>query len=157
MPLLEQLKDPEDAIPLLTSTVLASMIAGSSNLPPISEPTLFKLFSYLSKLTKLSDVGLQDIAVLEYSALLRGRKSRELFWKQRSETVGPLVDILRVAAGVGSNTDSGSTLWSGAASVRSATESTLGGGIGLQLLYHVLLVLWQLSFEAATIGDGLEE
>jgi V-type H+-transporting ATPase subunit H len=106
-------------------------------------------------LTKVSDGGLQDIAVLEYSALLRGNKSRELFWAQRKQTVGPLVDILRAAAGV-SNGDSVSTLWSGAASVRS-TEGSLGGGVGLQLLYHVLLVLWQLSFEGATIGDEFDQ
>lgn len=115
-----------------------------------------KLFSYLSTLTKNTDGGLQDIAVLEYSALLRGKKSRELFWEQRSETVAPLIDILRAAAGVGSE-DSSSTLWSGATSVRSGVEGTLGGGVGLQLLYHVLLALWQLSFEGANIGEGLEE
>lgn len=113
------------------------------------------LLSYLSTLTKLSDGGLQDIAVLEYSALLRGKKSRMLFWELRKETVGPLLDILRAAAGV-SNLDSASTLWSGAGSIRSGAEGTLGGGVGLQLLYHVLLVLWQLSFEGATVGEGLE-
>jgi V-type H+-transporting ATPase subunit H len=114
-----------------------------------------KLFSYLSTLTKVPDGGLQDIAVLEYSALLRGKTSRDIFWSQRKETVAPLIDILRAAAGV-SNGDSASTLWSGNASIRTG-ESTLGGGVGLQLLYHVLLVLWQLSFEGATIGDGLDE
>ena len=131
------------------------MIAASPKLSKSAEEAMRKLFSYLSTLTKLQDGGLQDIAVLEYSAMLRGKKSRELFWKQREETVAPLVDILRAAAGV-SNGDSASTLWSGATSIRSA-EASLGGGVGLQLLYHVLLVLWQLSFEGATIGDGLEE
>lgn len=115
-----------------------------------------KLLSYLSTLAKSSDGGLQDIAVLEYSALLRGKKSRQLFWAQRDETIMPLIEILRTAVGVGSNGDS-ATLWSGAASVRTGAEGTLGGGVGLQLLYHVLLVLWQLSFEGATIGEGLEE
>jgi V-type H+-transporting ATPase subunit H len=133
LPLLAQTNDPDGPIPLLTPG----------------------LFSYLSTLTKSSDGGLQDIAVLEYSALLRGKTSRELFWAQRKETVGPLVDILRSAAGV-SNGDSASTLWSGGASVRS-TEGVIGGGVGLQLLYHVLLVLWQLSFEGVTVGEGLEE
>ena len=116
---------------------------------------MLRLFSYLSTLTKSSDGGLQDIAVLEYSALLRGKKPRELFWEQRKETVGPLIDILRSAAGV-SNGDSASALWSGAASARTGSEGVIGGGVGLQLLYHVLLVLWQLSFEGATVGDGLE-
>jgi V-type H+-transporting ATPase subunit H len=114
------------------------------------------LFTYLSTLTKATDGGLQDIGVLQYSALLRGKRSRQLFWDQRSETVEPLVDILKAAAGV-SNGDSASTLWSGAASIRSGLEGTLGGGVGLQLLYHVLLVLWQLSFEGADIGEGLDE
>lgn len=115
-----------------------------------------RLLSYLSKLTQVSDGGLQDIAVLQYSALLRGKKSRELFWNQRKETVAPLIQILRAAAGVAEG-DSPSTLWSGATSLRSGTEGSLGGGVGLQLLYHVLLVLWQLSFEGAAIGNGLEE
>ena len=131
------------------------MIASAPGLSDKAEAALPRLFSYLSTLTKLSDGGLQDIAVLEYSTLLRGKKSRELFWDQRKETIGPLIDILKAAAGVGSNGDS-STLWSGAASVRSV-EGSLGGGVGLQLLYHVLLVLWQLSFEGATIGEGLDE
>jgi V-type H+-transporting ATPase subunit H len=155
LPLLVQSNDPEDPKPLLTSTVLTSMIASTPGLSDKAEAALPKLFSYLSTLTKLSDGGVQDIAVLEYSALLRDKKSRELFWDQRKETVGPLIDILKAAAGVGSNGDS-ATLWSGAASARSV-EGSLGGGVGLQLLYHVLLVLWQLSFEGATIGEGLEE
>jgi V-type H+-transporting ATPase subunit H len=130
------------------------MIAGAPGSSKAAEASMPKLFSYLSTLTKVSDGGLQDIAVLEYSAILRGKKSRELFWAQRSETVAPLVDILRAAAGV-SNGDA-STLWSGAASVRNV-EGALGGGVGLQLLYHVLLVLWQLSFEGASIGEEFDE
>jgi V-type H+-transporting ATPase subunit H len=122
-----------------------------------TDKALPKLLSYLSTLAKSSDGGLQDIAVLEYSTLLRGKKSRELFWQQRSETVAPLIEILRTAIGVGSNGDSASTLWSGAASIRSGMDGSLGGNVGLQLLYHVLLVIWQLSFESATVGDGLEE
>ncbi|TVY19643.1 V-type proton ATPase subunit H [Lachnellula arida] len=156
LPLLAQSNDPEGPIPLLTSTVLTSMIASVPNLSAKGSSAMPKLFSYLSTLTKNTDGGLQDIAVLEYSALLRGKKSRELFWEQRSETVAPLIDILRAAAGVGSE-DSASTLWSGTTSVRSGVEGTLGGGVGLQLLYHVLLALWQLSFEGANIGEGLED
>jgi V-type H+-transporting ATPase subunit H len=132
------------------------MMAGAPSFSEKEAAAVPELLSYLSNLTKQSDGGLQDIAVLEYSALLRGKKSRELFWKQRAETVAPLIDILRAAAGV-SNGDSASTLWNGAASLRSGPEGNLGGGVGLQLLYHVLLVLWQLSFEGATIGEGLEE
>ena len=96
-----------------------------------------------------------------YSSLLYGRVSRQQFWAQRSETVAPLIDILRSAAGVGNgdaNSVSGS-LWSGTTNAaRSAGfEGSLGGGVGLQLLYHVLLVLWQLSFEAEDVGDELNE
>lgn len=118
------------------------------------------LFSYLSSLTKNSDAGLQDIGVLEYSSLLYSSASRGQFWAQRSETVAPLVDILKTACGV-HNGDAAASLWSGATGATTARsngfEGTLGGGVGLQLLYHVLLVLWQLSFDAEDIGDELNE
>jgi V-type H+-transporting ATPase subunit H len=159
LPLLSQTSNPEDPIPLLTSTVLSSLLAVSTSTAPKGSPAtdkaLPKLYTYLSTLAKSSDGGLQDISVLGYSALLRGKKSRELFWKQRSETVAPLIDILKAAAGV--NGDSGSTLYSGATSSRTNIEGSIAGGVGLQLLYHVLLVIWQLSFEGAIVGDGLEE
>lgn len=106
-------------------------------------------------MTKSQDPGLQDIAVQEYSTLLRTKKARELFWSQHAETVNPLIDILRLAAGAGKDSDS--TMWSGGASIRTATEAGLSGGVGLQLLYHVLLVVWQLSFEGSLIGVELEE
>lgn len=132
------------------------MIASAPAFSKKEAAAIPRLFTYLSTLTLVTDGGLQDIAVLEYSALLRSKKSRHMFWEQRRETVGPLVSILKAAAGV-SNGDSASTLWSGAASVRSGIEGTIGGGVGLQLLYHVLLVHWQLSFEGAEIGEGLDE
>lgn len=119
MPLLTQSNDPESPIPLLTSTVLASMIAGAKVLSESGSKALPGLFTYLSTLTTQTDGGLQDIAVLQYSALLRGKKSRQLFWKQRAETVAPLIDILRAAAGV-QNGDSTSTLWNGTASTYSS-------------------------------------
>ncbi|CAL3963882.1 hypothetical protein PZA11_001381 [Diplocarpon coronariae] len=155
LPLLQS-TDLESAIPLLTSTVLTAMIAGAPIFSKKEASAIPKLFTYLSTLTKSTDGGLQDIAVLQYSALLRGKSSRQLFWEQRGETVGPLVDILTAAAGL-SNGDSASALRSGAASIRSGLEGTIGGGVGLQLLYHVLLVLWQLSFEGASVGEGLDD
>jgi len=155
LPLLTQSQDPESAIPLLTSTVVTKMISSSPELAEKATTAMPKLLSYLSTLAKSSDGGLQDIAVLDYSALLQDKKSRKIFWDQRKDTISPLIDILRAAAGV-ANGDSASTLWSGNASIRTS-EGTLGGGVGLQLLYHVLLVLWQLSFEGATIGEGLED
>ncbi|KAL8716486.1 MAG: hypothetical protein Q9225_006196 [Loekoesia sp. 1 TL-2023] len=159
LPLLSHSTNPEDPIPLLTSSFLANLISavpidGSKPNPQTNE-ALPKLYSYLSTLTKSQDSGLQDIAVQEYSALLRTKKAREMFWKQRQDTVNPLIDILRAAAGAGRDSDS--TMWSGGASIRSATEAGLGGGVGLQLLYHVLLVIWQLSFEGSLIGKDLEK
>ncbi|KAK3383361.1 armadillo-type protein [Lasiosphaeria ovina] len=156
LPLLAHSSNTDDPIPLITSTVLVSLMAGSRD---ESAATVDKaqplVFSYLASLTKNSDAGLQDIGVQEYSALLYARSTRKQFWSQRSETVAPLIDILRAAAGVREN-DASASLWSGATgNARSGFEGSLGGGVGLQLLYHVLLVMWQLSFEAADVGDEL--
>ena len=116
------------------------------------------VLTHLSGLAKSSDAGLQDIAVQEYSSLLFGRTSREKFWNQRSETVEPLVKILQTAAGIGNGGNSAASLWSGNENGRNTGfEGSLGGGVGLQLLYHVLLVIWQLSFEAEEVGDDLNE
>ena len=113
------------------------------------------LYNYLSALARSSDSGLQDIAVQEYSSLLRNTHARKLFWKQRKQTVDPLMSILRSAVGTGRDNDS--TLWSGASTIRSTPEGIFAGGVGIQLLYHVLMNLWQLSFEAELVGSGLNE
>ncbi|KAF7589053.1 H(+)-transporting V1 sector ATPase subunit H [Aspergillus hancockii] len=155
LPLLRHSTNAEDPIPLLTSTFLTNLVSislvSSSKSAARDEEALPKLFTYLSSLTQNQDSGLQDIGVQELSALLRTSRSRELLWKQRRVTVGPLIEILRAATG-GKDTSS-STL---AGSSR-AIEPGLSGGVGLQLLYRVLLVLWQLSFEGALIGDELQE
>jgi len=104
-------------------------------------------------LAKSQDSGLQDIGVQGYSTLLRTKKARELFWNQQKDTIAPLMDTLRSAAGAVKDTDS--TLWSGATSIRGA-DAVIGGGVGLQLLYHILLVMWQLSFEGKLVGEELE-
>lgn len=157
LPLLSHSNNPEDPIPLLTSSVLASLLSRAQIQVPKSndqlDAALSKLYKYLSTLTKSQDNGLQDIAVQEYSALLRTKKARELFWNQREETVNPLMDILRAAVGAGKDSDS--TMLSGATTIRSA-DAGLNGGVGLQLLYHVLLAMWQLSFEGSLVGTGLE-
>lgn len=93
----------------------------------------------------------------EYGALLRTSKSRAQFWKQRKETLGPLVEILRNATG---GKDSDSTAYNGTSSgtsIRSLPESIKISGVGLQLLYHILMVIWQLSFEGQLVGKGLDE
>lgn len=159
LPLLGQATSPEEAIPLLTSTVLTILLSASQRCNPkgtsASNKALPQLFKYLSTLAKASDSGLQDIAVIAYSHLLRTKKARDLFWDGRPETINPLIEILRTAAGVSGNGDSSSTLWSGQ-TTRGNVEGHISGGVGLQLLYHVLLVIWQLSFEGADIGDGLD-
>jgi len=159
LPLLKQSSNPEDPIPLLSSSVLSSLLSHAIIAKPKQTPAIdnavAELYGYISKLSKSSDAGLQDIAVQEYSALLRGKKAREQFWEQRKNTIGPLIDILRNATG---GKDTESTLRSGTGSVRSITaDSHLGGGVGLQLLYHILLVIWQLSFEGSLVGRGLDE
>ena len=113
-----------------------------------------KLYSYISVLAKKSDNNLQDIAVQEYSALLRTTKSRQLVWEQRKDTLTPLFDILRNATGSARDTDS---VTLGGGSIRSIAESSIGNNVGLQLLYHILLVIWQLSFEGKLVGKGLDE
>jgi V-type H+-transporting ATPase subunit H len=119
------------------------------------DKALPKLYSYISTLARRSDSNLQDIAVQEYSALLRTAKSRQLFWEQRNDTVTPLFNILTNATGGGVR-DTDSTLISGG-SIRSIADSQIINNVGLQLLYHVLLVIWQLSFEGKLVGRGLDE
>lgn len=148
----------EDSVPLLAATFLTNLIAysltASSKPADRDNDALPKLYSYLSKLVQAQDSGLQDIGVQHMSTVLRSKQAKELFWKQKKETTAPLFDILRRAAGA--TKDSDSTLWSGASSVRSS-DTRFGGGVGLQLMYHVLLVIWQLSFEGEMVGVGLEE
>ncbi|KAJ4361641.1 H(+)-transporting V1 sector ATPase subunit H [Ascochyta clinopodiicola] len=159
LPLLKASSNNEDPVPLLTSSVLSGLIshavATSSKDTTQLDQALPQLYTYLSTLAKASDAGLQDIAVREFSAVLRSSKARHLFWKQRKETLDPLFDILRSAAG--SSNDRDSTLYNSGGSVRSAGDSGLSGGVGLQLLYHILLVIWQLSFEGELVGDGLQD
>jgi V-type H+-transporting ATPase subunit H len=165
LPLLKQSNNPEDPIPLLTSSVLSSLLSHAVIAQPRSTPeideALPKLYSYIAELAKTSDSNLQDIAVQEYSALLRTSKTRQQFWKQRKETLGPLIDVLRNATG-GKDTDStyyvGSSTVGGGTSIRSLADSNLKiSGVGLQLLYHILMVIWQLSFEGSLVGPGLDE
>ncbi|KAF3040947.1 H(+)-transporting V1 sector ATPase subunit H [Didymella heteroderae] len=159
LPLLKASSNNEDPVPLLTSSVLSGLISYAVITPSKDttqlDQALPQLYSYLSTLAKASDAGLQDIAVREFSAVLRSSKARHLFWKQRKETLDPLFVILRSAAG--SSNDRDSTLYNGGGSIRSAGDSGLSGGVGLQLLYHVLLVIWQLSFEGELVGDGLQD
>ncbi|KAF2461079.1 vacuolar ATP synthase subunit H [Lineolata rhizophorae] len=163
LPLLKSTSsNPEDPIPLLASSVLSSLIsaaviASSSSAPSQKhiDEALPQLYGYVATLVKSTDAGLQDIGVQEYSALLRSTRAREIFWDMRDTTLAPLMDILRAAAGTSKDGDS--TLWSGGSSARTVTETGISGGVGIQLLYHCLLVVWQLSFEGEMVGDGLHD
>lgn len=144
----------DDPIPLLTSTFLTKLVSislvSSSKPTARDEAALPQLYAYLSTLTQNQDNGLQDIGVRELSALLLTARSREIFWKERTKTVEPLIEILRAATG---GKDSSSSTLAGSSR---AIEPGLSGGVGLQLLYRVLLVLWQLSFQGALVGEGLQ-
>ncbi|RMZ84858.1 hypothetical protein DV737_g1029, partial [Chaetothyriales sp. CBS 132003] len=156
--LLSQSTSAEDAVPLHAATFLVALvsasIAASTKPQARDDDVLPKLYSYLAKLVKHDDPALQDLAVQHYSLLLRSKRAKELFWQQRTDTVAPLFHILRKATGAARDSDS--TVWNGTLSVRSV-DTRFGGGVGLQLMYHVLLVLWQLSFEADLVGRGLEK
>lgn len=157
LPLLKS-NNVEDPAALLTSHALANLMSLAYDESKSTQQALPVILSYLSGLAKSTDAGLQDIAVQEYSRLLFGPVAREQFWNQRSETVAPLVKILQTAAGIGNGGSSSASLWSGNTNGRSAGfEGSMGGGVGLQLLYHVLLVMWQMSFESEDIGDELNE
>lgn len=157
LPLLNS-TNAEDPIPLLTAHALTTLVALARDESQATLRALPVILTYLSGLAKSTDAGLQDIAVQEYSSLLFGHISREQFWEHRSETIAPLVKILQTAAGIGNGGNSSASLWSGNTSTRSTGfEGSLGGGVGLQLLYRALLVIWQMSFEAEDIGDELNK
>ncbi|KAJ5185478.1 hypothetical protein N7472_010318 [Penicillium cf. griseofulvum] len=157
LPFLQHSTNAEDPIPLLTSTFLTALVShslvASSKPAPRDNEALPHLYTYLSTLTKNQDSGLQDIGVQGFSELLRTSRAREIFWAQRQEALAPLIDTLRAAAGAKDSTANAGTLGSSTRSV----EPGLAGGIGLQLLYRVLLVLWQLSFEGSLVGNELQE
>lgn len=117
---------------------------------------LSDLVPYLSEQVKSSDASKQDIAVQQITHVLSTPGLRNHLWQRKDETVKPLIEILGAAAGLG-NQSSSSSLWSGSANGRSAGEGQLGSGVGIQLLYHVLFAVWQISFDSEKIGDDLNE
>ena len=151
LPLLRHSTNAEDPIPLLTSTFLTNLVSTSlvSSPKPAArdDEALPQLYAYLSTLARNQDNGLQDIGVQEFSTLLRTSRARQIFWDQRKDTVEPLIEILRAAAG---------TKDGGSSTNARTLEPGLAGGVGIQLLYRVLLVLWQLTFEASLVGEDLQ-
>ncbi|KAH0608480.1 uncharacterized protein H6S33_001614 [Morchella sextelata] len=141
--LLSLLSHTDETVPLLSSSVLTAMLTASlkSSSKPTSdtEAALPQLYRYLAGLTKSPDVHLQDIAIQSYVSLLRSSYARITFWELQEETVAPIVRILESAGSQnGNSSDRGSVL---------GNPATAQGGVALQLLYHVLLVIWELTFE----------
>jgi V-type H+-transporting ATPase subunit H len=157
IPFLKQSNGPDDGLPLIAALVLTKVLSEavvSSSRPSATlDSAITSLYWYLSQLSKSTDAGYQDIAAQSYSALLRTSRTRELFWENRKETVDPLFDILRAGAGAG---DGASSLWDADAAPRNNVDG-IAGGVGIQLMYRVLLVIWQLSFEGELVGEGLQE
>ncbi|KAK6353846.1 H(+)-transporting V1 sector ATPase subunit H [Orbilia blumenaviensis] len=181
------LLDHTDApIPIITSSLLTTLISASLLLPsssrtekPVKQalPTLFKYLATISSSSSSSasssesaEWNLQDLAVQNYVLLLRNSFARMTFWQMGDETMRGLTGVVETAAAgskgsrttdVGSvaNTSSSSastSLLSGASSSGAGGAGLKQGGVNLQLLYHVLVAIWQLSFEEE-IADELDE
>lgn len=142
--LLSLLSHTDEATPLLSSSVLSNLLTASlrtfTKPTPDAKAALPQLYCFLANLTKSSDVHLQDIAIQSYVSLLRSSYARITFWSLQEETIAPIVKILENAGGQNGNaSDRGSTV--------SGNTGGAQGSVGLQLLYHVLLVIWELTFE----------
>lgn len=137
--LLPLLSHTDVNVPIFTSKVLTTLLAKSlatneKHIPSDTKTALPTYLSYLATLTKSQDSYSQDLGVQSYGNLLRTSYARNTFWSMGDEALTPLVAILEASAG-------------GTGNERSASAGVIQGGVSLQLLYHVLLVIWQLSFE----------
>ncbi|RVD83098.1 uncharacterized protein DFL_007499 [Arthrobotrys flagrans] len=170
------LLDHTDApIPILSSYLLTTLISSSLSKSRTDNPTkqaLPTLFKYLATISSSSESNLQDLAVQSYVLLLRNSYSRTTFWEMGDETMKGLTGVIETAAAgskgsrttdVGvANLASGSSattvlLGSGSgAAAASAAANLKQGGVNLQLLYYVLVGIWQLSFEEE-IAEELDE
>ncbi|SPO04233.1 related to vacuolar ATP synthase subunit H [Cephalotrichum gorgonifer] len=156
-PLLSHSTTPDDPIRLLTSTVLTGIIGATRDSSQATVQVLSDLLPYLSEQVRGSDASKQDIAVQQLSHVLSTPGLRSQFWGLREDTVKPMIDILGSAAGLGSQSSSAS-LWSGTNNQRpTGPDGQVDSGVGIELLYHVLFAVWQLSFDAKKIGDDLND
>jgi V-type H+-transporting ATPase subunit H len=143
----------DQTIPLLSAAILTTLIStslsASSKTSPQVKDALPKFYRHLSTVSRTADSDQHDLAIRSYVALLRTPYARETFWDMKEETVAPLFKTLETAArGTGSlgGSDRTSSLTGAAVIVQ--------GGVPLQLLYHVLLVVWQLTFDE-TIAEEI--
>ncbi|KAI5787628.1 armadillo-type protein [Peziza echinospora] len=143
--LLPLLSHTDVNVPVFTSRVLTTLLSVSLNTAQ-GEPSehiqeaLPTYLSYLATLIKSNDTYLQDVGVQSYVTLFRSGYARITFWNSGAEGLDPLIAILQTAArgsASSGSANSGSTNLGG----------LIQGGVGLQLLYHVLLVVWELTFE----------
>ncbi|KAF3917145.1 hypothetical protein ABW20_dc0109888 [Dactylellina cionopaga] len=166
----------DDPIPIISSNLLTTLISASLFKSRVDKPTeqaLPTLFKYLATISSSSESNLQDLAVQSYVLLLRNSHSRTTFWEMGDETVKVLTSVVETAAagskgkgttdvglggGGAANINSEATattaLLSGSAAVASTTLKQ--GGVNLQLLYYVLVAIWELSFEEV-IAEELDE
>ncbi|KAF3935853.1 hypothetical protein ABW19_dt0204381 [Dactylella cylindrospora] len=154
----------DDPVPVISSNLLTTLISSSlskSKVDKLTQEALPTLFKYLATISSSSESNLQDLAVQSYVLLLRNSYSRLTFWDMGEETMRGLTSVIETAAagskgkgttdvGLGS---SSSVLGSG---VAAASTNLKQGGVSLQLLYHVLVAIWELSFEEA-IAEELDE
>lgn len=154
--LLEGSSDPR--VPLLSAAVLASLLstslAASSKTTAGVRDSLPMFYRYLSGVTKSGDPDQYDLAIRSYVALLRNPYARAVMWEMKEETVGPLLSTLEeAAAGTGGlgGSGGGGGGGGGGGSDRAAPAQ---GGVPLQLLYHVLLAIWELTFDG-TVSEEI--
>jgi V-type H+-transporting ATPase subunit H len=147
--LLEGASDP--VIPVLASAILTPLLATalqtSVKPSPAVQDALPKFYRYLARVIRESqERDQQDLAVQRYVSLLRTPYARETFWDMKEETMEPLARLIEETAG-------GSTSAGGGGSTNTVS-GIVQGGVPLQLVYHVLLAVWQLTFDG-TVAEEL--
>ncbi|KAK6529315.1 H(+)-transporting V1 sector ATPase subunit H [Arthrobotrys megalospora] len=173
------LLDHTDApIPIISSNLLTTLISSSLSKSKTDKPTqqaLPTLFKYLATISSSSESNLQDLAVQSYVLLLRNSYSRSTFWEMGDEMVRGLTNVVETAAagskgsrttdvglsgGVASSSvaasSSGPSATTALLSSSAANTNLKQGGVNLQLLYYVLVGIWELSFEEE-IAEELDE
>ncbi|KAA8893278.1 armadillo-type protein [Sphaerosporella brunnea] len=149
--LLEGHSDP--VIPVLTAAILTPLLAKSlsrsSKISPAFKDALPKFFRYLASITKSPEREQQDLAIQSYVALLRTPYARETFWDIKEETMTPLAQLIEETAG-------GTAGGERAAGTTNTVAGIVQGGVPLQLVYHVLLAVWELTFDD-TVAEELNE
>lgn len=155
--LLLSLLKTDDPIPWLSCSILTTLFTTALSAKKFMDNVqreLPEFNRYLATLAKAPDHHLADLAIQSYVALLRTASARTAFWEQKEETLEPVINILKTSAsGSGSSSDRASM---------TGTTSTIGGsglvqgGVPLQLLYHILLVTWELSFDGE-IAEEMDE